>query len=166
MSQISRAPVGFLDFFGIKNGGRNPSAVSNVIAPVIDTVQFYLLDEFEYREETGVAIAGTASATLTTAIPSGEVWYIKEFGLSTAPLGAGVELTLQPFVSLPGQSFRVQITDPLTLESKGVQNDILRPAMRNIWLAGGTQFGIAPLRNVGAFIGPVTARWTFARFIR
>lgn len=163
---ITRAPIGLLDFFGIQNQGRNPSLLSGTILPTLDVQSFYQTDKLEYIEETGIAIAGTASSTLTTTIPAGEVWYVKEFALGTAVLGAGVELTLQPFASLPGQSFRVQLTQPLSLESKGVTGDILRPAMRDLWLAGGTQFGAAPLRNVGAFVGPIVARWTFARFRR
>lgn len=166
-AQISKAPVGYLDFFGIKNGGRNPIEVASTVAPVIDVVPFYLASEWEVVVETGLAVAGTNPGTFALTVPPGEVWYVKEFGISTAPLGAGITVKLQPsYAILSGTVSNLQCTGPSDLYAQATAGEICRAAIRDFIVPGGGLFQVTPLQNVGGFIGPVVGRWVFARFLR
>lgn len=80
---IQRTPPGLLDYFGIKNGGRNPQSLAEVVAPVLDLDRWYKVSDEEYL--TG-GIAGHASAgwvsssPILMTVPATEIWHVHQFG--------------------------------------------------------------------------------------
>ena len=166
MAKITRSPVGLLDFFGLKNDGRNPAELANVVAPIIDLREFYLADRWQYTSESGLTATGTNNVACALSVPVGEIWYVKEFGVSSGALGAGVQLRLQAFITLPGNVARSQITAELDQAASGVAGEVVRTAVRDVLCTGGTEFGFTSLQNVGGPVGGLAAKWVYARFLR
>lgn len=88
---INRQPGGLLGFLGIKNGGRNPDQLSNVLAPTWDSAEVYLRTNY-ILSRINVAVNAVGFVQAGT-VPPGESWYVHNaFGNSQAALGAGVVL--------------------------------------------------------------------------
>jgi hypothetical protein len=76
-----------LDYFGIKNGGRNPQSLAEVIAPVLDLDRWYKVESEEYLQGgiSGHSSAGWVSASPTLlVVPAGEVWHVHAFSVTIA----------------------------------------------------------------------------------
>lgn len=88
---INRQPGGLLGFLGIKNGGRNPDQLSNVLAPTWDAAEVYLRTNYILARVTiNVAAIGFTAASF---VPPSESWYVHNaMGNSQNALGAGVVL--------------------------------------------------------------------------
>lgn len=69
---INRTLRGFLDFFGIKNGGNNPDQVLSAIAPVMDMFQWYAYANATYHSLTRTLVASESaqSFSLVNVVPS------------------------------------------------------------------------------------------------
>lgn len=95
MPAINRLPQGLLGFLGIKNGGRYPQEIADVLAPVWDLADLYLNTNSETRADV-LAIAAIGSQAFWT-VPNGECWYVTLASCATGTLGAGqtIELGLQ-----------------------------------------------------------------------
>lgn len=88
MSGINRSPSGLLSFFGIKNTGRNPAALQEVLSPTLDLVNWYLIQNSESVSING-AVAAIGLNTLTN-VPETETWAILACAVnSVAAMGAG-----------------------------------------------------------------------------
>jgi len=95
MSAINRQPFGFLGFLGIKNFGRNPATVGEVLAPTWDLADLYLKTNAVWNGAT-IAVAG-AGVTSFVTVPAGEVWVIHEAGWYTPnvmPAASSLSATL------------------------------------------------------------------------
>ena len=80
---VQKQPAGLLDYFGIKNGGKNPQSLAEVIAPVLDLDRWYKVADEEYLTGgiSGHASAGWVTASpISLAIPPLEVWHVHQFG--------------------------------------------------------------------------------------
>ena len=110
---INRIPGGLLGFLGIKNGGRNPDALSNVLVPQLDLTEVYLRTNYVLaRIDTTVAAVGFTGAG---TVPAGQAWYVSNvFANTPAALGAGQVLRGCPAAALPdGVAFSVcPLADP------------------------------------------------------
>jgi len=166
MSKITRLPVGLLDFLGTKNDGRNPALLSETVAPTLELADFYLADRWEILVETGLNAVGTANVSTATVVPVGQVWYVKQFGVSTAPLGAGQTLRLQAFASLPGAAAASHYTGPLDQAAQATVGELCRASLRDFVATGGTGFGFTPLQNTGGPVNGLAATWLFCRLLR
>lgn len=94
MSGINRSPTGLLSFFGIKNTGRNPSALADILAPTLELVPWYLSQNSESISFTG-PVAGIGFAPGFFNVPETETWAVIGCTVnSQAALGAGVTLQL------------------------------------------------------------------------
>lgn len=166
MAQITRVPVGLLDFLGLKTQGNNPAILSDTVAPILDLSDFYLADRWEILVETGLNAVGTANVQCVTTVPVGQVWYVKQFGVSTAPLGAGQTLRLQAFASLPGAAAASHLTGALDQAAQATVGEICRASLRGFVATGGTGFGFTPLQNVAGPVNGLAATWLFCRLLR
>lgn len=93
MSGINRQPLGLLSFFGIKNTGRNPDQLANVIAPTLDLSRWYL-EQNSQSSATNQAVAAVGF-TSVLVVPDGQTWAILGCSVnSQAALGAGVTLRI------------------------------------------------------------------------
>lgn len=95
MPAINRLPLGLLGFLGIKNGGRYPQDLADVLAPTWDLSQLYLNTNSETRSDV-VALNALGSQAFVT-VPTGEAWIVLLASAATGTLGAGVtfEIGLQ-----------------------------------------------------------------------
>jgi hypothetical protein len=95
MPSINKQPFGFLGFLGIKNFGRNPSAVAEILAPTWDLSDLYLQTNSVWNGAT-IAVAA-AGVTSFVTVPAGEVWVIHEAGWYTPnimPAASSISATL------------------------------------------------------------------------
>jgi len=94
VTPINRQPVGLLGFLGIKNGGRNPQTLGEVLVPQWDLSELYLNSSPQYVE----VISTEAGVGYTVAIgpPQGELWYVFDAGLE---VGTGVGVTWSGYLA-------------------------------------------------------------------
>lgn len=70
---LNRQPNGLLDFFGIKNGGRNPFELGQILQPQLDLLPLY--------ENAAPQVVGSASGSIS----AGGVTLFGPAGLTTSP---------------------------------------------------------------------------------
>lgn len=85
---INKAPVGLLDFLGIKNFGQYPVSLGQVLVPTFELLQWYLA---EYGESIAASAAYAVNGYQAFfTVPSNETWVCVAAGMnSQAVLGAG-----------------------------------------------------------------------------
>lgn len=96
MSFINKSPVGWLGFLGIKNFGRNPSQVAEVLAPTWDLSELYLS-----AQRVTVITSGTINGVGTYPAftpPAGRVWYVAAFSVTTNALNAANVVNCVPMI--------------------------------------------------------------------
>lgn len=94
MTTINRAPLGLLGFLGIKNFGRNPEAMSGVLAPTWPLDRLYLASSATIGPVVTSALSIGVNSVWT--VPQNEVWWVESVSVrSTAALGAGSFIRLQ-----------------------------------------------------------------------
>jgi len=80
---VQTEPAGLLSFLGIKNMGRNPDALSELLQPVLDLEDWYLRG---IREPTAVLsyAAGATGIAVDTYLntPASEWWYVHDMGVN------------------------------------------------------------------------------------
>lgn len=93
MSGINRQPYGMLSFFGLKNFGRNPQALSEQLAGTLDLRDWYLSTNSESLAlNANVAAVGFNNFL---QVPESETWAILGCTVnSQAALGAGATLRI------------------------------------------------------------------------
>jgi len=92
MPNINKLPLGLLGFLGIKNGGRYPEELSNILSGTWDLGPLYLNANSETRADV-LAIAAIGSQAFWT-VPTGEAWWVQLASAATGTLGAGVTIEL------------------------------------------------------------------------
>lgn len=115
---LNRVPTGLLDFLGIKNGGRNPVTLGEVLAPTWNLAQHYLDAASQTRRGTGNLTNADRGLIISYGhgVPDGQVWWIDRVSLTTALLVAGQTLQVSfvlvrnsnPtfFLALPGTMYQ------------------------------------------------------------
>lgn len=93
MSGINRQPLGLLSFFGVKNTGRNPSALAEIIAPTLDLARWYLSTNSQSTAiNANVAVVGFSSFL---TVPETETWAVLACTVNSQnALGAGQTLRI------------------------------------------------------------------------
>lgn len=150
MSAINRQPQGLLGFLGIKNGGRNPEALSPVLAPTWDLHELYLYGNDEWDYATG-SFAAVGYVPLFTP-PTGEAWYVLSCGVWTDTLAAGETIRYQMAVANAANVDGAPISpmnEVISAAGSRHINGINRPLM------------IGPQESIGAWV----TDWTSAGVI-
>lgn len=90
VTPINRLPWGLLSFLGIKNGGRAPSQLGDLLVPVWNSADLYT----QTNSECVDVVANITATGFNTfvEVSAGEHWLVHEFAGFTAPLGAGQSL--------------------------------------------------------------------------
>lgn len=100
---INKLPIGLLGFLGIKNGGRNPDALSPLLAPTWDAVQWYLSQSVVY--ETVTSTFNVTGGNTNHTVPEGFVWAVLAFSVR-AVTAVGGSFTITPVrITANGTSF-------------------------------------------------------------
>jgi hypothetical protein len=93
---INKQPTGWLGFLGIKNFGRNPSQVAEVLAPTWDLSDLYLASSRQLVITTGTINAvGTYPAF---SPPAGRVWHVWGFGVLSVAMNAANVIDASPMI--------------------------------------------------------------------
>lgn len=94
-------PSGLLGFFGIKNGGRNPQELAQLLSPTVELLPWYLAT----RRETisGVQIGVTGLNTYSFGgPPQNEAWYVHYAGIrATTAIAAGATWAGRMALAIP-----------------------------------------------------------------
>lgn len=76
MGPINSVPLGFLDFLGLQQQGRNLAQLADVLAGTVDLTNFLFQWHREIlREDTAFAGAATSAITVGT-VPAGQQWVV------------------------------------------------------------------------------------------
>jgi hypothetical protein len=71
---INKAPVGLLDFLGIKNFGQNPTELGEVLVPTFELLTWYLSEYAESVVASAAFAAAGYQAYLT--VPNDQTWVV------------------------------------------------------------------------------------------
>jgi len=160
MGAINRLPLGLLGFLGIKNGGRYPDDISNILSPVWDLRELYQQSNSEI-DNVIQAVSATGNSSYTT-VPNGEAWYVFQQSAVTGDLTAGQSLAMT-----------TNWTDPASLVniSTGPETRTATVGQRCVAVLG-TPYYAAPGSKLGVTVtvlaaGPVNVRLVtrFARLL-
>lgn len=143
MTEINRAPLGILGFLGIKNGGRNPRVLGDVLSPTWDLSMLYLNNEPTYAER--VFTQSATGYTMIFEVPPGEVWYVTEYGgYVYANVGEAWRGSIHR--SQPNIAITVPLGPLLDIGADArTQGWLTRP----IWMTAGETIGIATATITG-----------------
>lgn len=98
---INRAPPGLLSLLDLKAMGENPSQLSNVVAPTLDMLEFYLRNYSSLVTDVTGTI-GTTGFFPVTAFDTnpGEVVVLSGLGvIADSVLAAATAVTLRPIIA-------------------------------------------------------------------
>lgn len=87
---IARLPRGLLDLLLTQQQGKNPDALGDTLAPVIDLAPFYEQERFDAENLNATMTAVGVAGTFT--VPAGEAW--KVLGMSVRGTFATVNQTI------------------------------------------------------------------------
>lgn len=156
MSSINRNPFGLLGFLGVKNFGRNPATVSDVLAPTWDLAR-------QYAETNAVIKPLTANInatghTIFFQVPQDRVWWIHAVGWYLPnPVPVGEEIEMAIWQSGTASSGAIPLNDPLRVSAGYFSCD----GVRDLILSPGEQVGLFVTRLIGAGMDvSMTARLT------
>lgn len=153
MTTLNRNPVGLLGFLGIKNGGRYPQQLSEVLAGTVDLAGLYMAQDIRSASvNSSVAAPGFSFAF---EVPPGEVWYAHQYGFRTVELAAGEVLQYALGVSdNQGAGIPVPISDAqyLSVGQAGVVG-----TKTGLWLPAGSLLGVYCVRFTAG--GPIAVNY-------
>lgn len=162
---IQSIPEGLLSFFQLKNQGRNPHELGQVVQPDFEMRDWYFASRAVVTTATVNVIAGTLNFYEFTApvgglvVPNTELWYIVDYSLIVG-LAAGETLYATAAYLAPNGTgtFVVGAANQVT----GVASMIFR-ADRSFFMPSGHKLGLFVTSTAGAGPFEVTA---WLRYIR
>ncbi len=157
---INRAPLGLLDFFGIKSGGRNPQNIAATVAPTLDLWNLYEQDALEvYGDGTGVAAGGALGGWdyggpgfLPGIVPENEFWHIREYSATVAAAAGITAVALWPMMQVRvtngvGAGGRTEFPVGATVQYQGAALGASR------WKLEASDFWLPPGGILGGYTG-------------
>lgn len=145
---IQRVPPGLLGYFGIKNGGMNPTNVSNTLLPQLDMLDWYMMGSV-----SGLSTGGLVNAIgLTTyfTVPDGEYWYVHGV-TARATVAAAGRVRMRAAAAIPFVStLNIYQAGPLA-ESSVATDDVTSTIQESFWAPPGARFGLYVEGFTGAF---------------
>jgi hypothetical protein len=170
---IQIAPQGLLNYFGIQNGGRNPSGLANDLTGVLDLQPLYDIEKYEAMSDGVAAAAGGAlgdfafsgPTNLPGVCPANEFWHILRYNVFISVATVGATMSVTPTVQVPrkgltgGGSFALPV-GPM------VNNPQVGPFILQAWathdfwvppggVLGGTTNSLTPIATAVQAFGQV-----------
>lgn len=137
---VNRQPEGLLGFLGIKNGGRNPQALGDVIAPTWAATEMYLSPPSLWDANSGTETS--TGGVITHTVPDGKVWYVHGYSVRfTTPAGDAISATACMIPSSAAATIFVAMGDTLTLVAGAIAQGGHTSFNRPQWLFSGDSVG-------------------------
>lgn len=156
---VQLIPPGLLSFFGIKNGGINPTDIQAQLVPTLPMLDWYLMSEFE---TTQLLVSNfTLGFQGGRQVPQGEWWYCLN-ATATWLVPAGGSFSAQMALTMPGQLGGTFARVGQVASSNVVGATLMLPSMDGFWMPPGTFIGINVLQNTAA-AAPATFNMAFTR---
>lgn len=144
-------PPGFLGFLQLKNFGKNPAEVPELISPVFDMLRWYFAGEARPMATTDASRAVTtdldgfiALTTATITVPDGEWWYVHSVYLYANLPAAVTEFFAGAPAWFNANTFQgeVMASQPISI-MQGVAGSTRRyfSVARDFFVPPGSQFG-------------------------
>lgn len=163
---IQKIPGGLLDFLQLKNAGRNPADLPEVLQPVLEMQQWYWQTYAEITGGTDAAIVAVGLVDKVT-VPDNEFWAVHEVQVDAAlAVGSVVEI-IPYFRQGPAGSinnYPFNLADPYLWDAATMGTVYLRRMLHPLplLLVPGSILGIRTYRLSAA----TTTGNLFARFTR
>jgi len=98
---IQRVPTGLLDVLGMKTSGDNPSSLAPFVQAGLDLREFYDTQTITWRvfnqggANGAVGVRTFNTGTTPPIVPDGELWVVRNFGMSSVNLAVGESYTIR-----------------------------------------------------------------------
>jgi len=163
VTSLNRQPVGLLDFFGIKNGGRYPEKLGDVVLPQMNVLSLYeWAGPLEFGSSSGNLAGGvtTFGPAGLTSLP-GDSWHFDSlsvrFNTSAAGSFAGVRLGKY----YAAQAVFVGFTETI-YAAQGVAPVVKSLFLQDTWLGPGWSLAYEVIELNAAV--PFQAAWVGTRY--
>lgn len=149
---IQSFPPGLLAFFGIKNGGSNPSALAETLAPIVDLTEWYRVQQYQTIVTTSADWGAGNGLLLADTVPQNQVWIVRDLTVGpNALMAAGNSATICPALVDTALSCTMKLGPSLSLVAGG--NDWAF-APGPFFIRPGLKFGLEVLLQVHALAQP------------
>lgn len=149
--RLSGFPTALLSLLGSQSFGNAPKELDDVISPVIDTAELYLVSA--QQGMAGVVAAPAGGYNRGLIVPQGEVWRVN-YGGAFVLSGVGVTLDWTPCVRIDGGI--VPMGD--TIVQLASQTRLEAFELLPIWIEAGQELGV----YVSALVGVPTISVAFS----
>jgi len=165
-TEVSRKAPAILSILQAQQAGITPSIMADVLQPVIDIGELYMLDLWEEDSGSIAISAGDTGPNMTTiAVPDGEIWRIHNHTVEVAH-----QLTGELTVIVPCFQVRSNLTfTPQLVQTSGLPTPLRAnrqlASATNYWAHAGTDFGFWTImcdRPAGTVV--CTTNLLFTRF--
>lgn len=166
---IQVIPQGLLGFFQLKNGGRNPGTLTEVLSGTLDLRDWYFNSQREvwstYTVSVASGITGFQSFTTPGAlvVPDNEFWYVHNYTIFSNQLAAGDSFTgfAPAYRDVPGSATTFIVGD--FQNASGVNTRPTAFAAQGFWLTPGQELGFWLQINTLALAKTVTSQLQITR---
>jgi hypothetical protein len=134
VSIIGNLPRGLLAALGSQNFGESPRQLSDVVSPVVDSLNLYLLNQLV--QVNGLNLAPTNGYNELITIPLGEVWRVQCVSLSVVT-GAGESGSFAPAARANDSTVALANTEAV---AASLSRNITSGPM-DVWFPSGYSFG-------------------------
>jgi hypothetical protein len=145
VSSINRSPRGLLGFLGIKNFGRSPASLSEVLLPTWDLEEIYLASEARWVTNTAAGI-GVGNIIVHTP-PQGTIWAVLQYGFYV-DTGAGAAVNLNPCL-IGNSTAQMALLGGATILGASAQIQAYAPFDHALYLSSGESLGISVVSVAG-----------------
>lgn len=152
VQRVSGLPAGLLSLVGNNSMGVNPADLGDVIAPVVELSDLYLL-AFQTVVSTNVnpLLAGPNTGAVNLTVPTGERWFIHSIDAAVfAVAGASADIS----AAMVQDGVTSMLTSSLVVP---VNTTRFISAQPRVWIPAGAALRMYGASIVGAPIGGLTA---------
>lgn len=162
---IQTLAPGFLSMLGLKNEGRLPADMVDMVQPVVDLRDFYFSGNREVVPElvaTNVLVAAVNYVFVDLSVPQNEIWWVHGYA-ADVPVPAAQSWTGQA-IHYDRNTRAIHVGNPITIGGAGATNG--RPFVPGGFFAqGGDLFGVLTTASAGAGAINAFATITISRFL-
>jgi len=145
MTILHGYPVGLLSMLGSQNFGVNPKELAEVVSPVVDLSDLYLL-QFQQSVSGAVGVPGVGF-NLAITVPAGQMWRVHALS-GIIVHGAGVTADYALNV-MPNNGASVAVSPSISVAANQTRWLPITGAPEGLWLTAGTTIGLDIASLVG-----------------
>lgn len=134
---LQRPPTGLLGFFGIKNGGKNPGSLGDVLLPTFRTREIYEASNFQFFNQR-TFLGGVPAFIFNLTVPQGELWHVLFYNVLVTTFAGDAFSGYVGYRDTP-TSLTGPMSPSITLGANSAASTFVP---QDLWLTSGESLGV------------------------